>query len=265
MQSQIPNPQSQILIDTHTHLYDDRLDNAAQDAMIQRAIDAGLARLYMPNCDAGTIPGMMRIAQDWPEHCFPMMGLHPCYVKEDFEKELKEMEYWLQQQSFAAVGEIGLDFYWDKTFVSQQQQAFERQIGLALAHALPIVIHSRESTRECIDTVRRFQNGKLGGIFHCFSGTLDEAKEIAALGFYIGIGGVVTYKKSTLPEVVAAMPLEAIVLETDAPYLSPVPYRGKPNESGYLPLIAQKIAEVKNISVAEVAAATTANARKIFG
>ena len=257
--------QSEILIDTHTHLYDERLDKTAQDAMIQRAIDAGVQRLYMPNCNSETIPGMMRILGDWPDHCLAMMGLHPCYVKEDFEQELKLVEEWLDKGSFAAVGEIGLDYYWDKSFINQQQQAFERQIAWASQYGLPIVIHSRESTRECIHTVRKFQDGKLAGIFHCFSGTLEEAREIADLGFYLGIGGVVTYKKSTLPDIVAMMPIEAIVLETDAPYLSPVPHRGKPNESSYLPLIAQKIAAIKNISPAEVAAITTANAKKIFG
>ena len=253
-----------MLTDTHTHLYDDRLNAAAQDAMIRRAIDAGVRRLYMPNCDSNTIPGMMRIAADWPEHCLPMMGLHPCYVTEHPEAELALMEDWLSRKSFAAVGEIGLDYYWDKTFIAQQKAAFERQTEAALQYDLPIVIHSRESTQDCIDIVRAKQNGRLGGIFHCFSGTETEARQIAELGFYLGIGGVVTYKKSSLRQIVEAMPLECMVLETDAPYLTPVPHRGKPNESSYLPLIAAQIAELKNVSVDEVQQITTANAEKIF-
>ena len=253
-------------IDTHTHLYDDRLNNQEQDAMIQRALDAGVDKLYMPNCDQTTIPGMMRIARDWPQHCLPMMGLHPCYVKEDPEEELAIVSQWLEKEKFAAVGEIGLDYYWDKTFIPQQKMAFERQIDWALKYDLPIVIHSRESTQDCIDIVRNKQNGKLRGIFHCFSGTQDEAEQIIAIGgFYLGIGGVVTYKNSSLQPVVAAVPMDYLVLETDAPYLTPVPHRGKKNESSYIPLIAAKVAELKQVSIEEVAVATTANAGVVFG
>ncbi len=253
-------------IDAHTHLYDDRLNTEEQDTMIQRAVDAGVQRLYMPNCDSTTIEGMMRIADDWPDHCLPMIGLHPCYVKEDPKEELDIMQEWLGKTSFKAIGEIGLDYHWDKTFVPQQRQAFEQQISWALEHDLPIVIHSRESTQDCIDIVRAMQNGKLRGIFHCFSGTQDEADQITVLGgFYLGIGGVVTYKNSSLQPVVAATPLEYLVLETDAPYLSPVPYRGKRNESGYIPLIAAKIAELKGMPVEQIAAVTTENAMRIFG
>lgn len=253
-------------IDTHTHLYDDRLSPEEQDAMILRAIDAGVHRLYMPNCDSTTIEGMMRIARDWPDACLPMMGLHPCYVREDPSGELALVKEWLDKAPFAAVGEIGLDYYWDKTYVPQQKQAFEQQIDWALEYGLPIVIHSRESTQDCIDIVRSKQNGKLSGIFHCFSGTQDEAGQIMELGgFYLGIGGVVTYKNSSLQPVVQQVPMEYLVLETDAPYLPPVPHRGKRNESGYLPLIAAKIAELKGLSPEEVGKITTANAVQIFG
>lgn len=255
-----------MFIDTHTHLYDDRLDANAQDEMIQRALDAGVEKLYMPNCDRNTIDGMMRIARDWKDKCIPMMGLHPCYVKEDFENELTLIAAMLAKQQFAAVGEIGLDYYWDKTFAVQQQQAFEWQIDKALEHDLPIVIHSRESTQDCINIVRSKQNGKLRGIFHCFSGTREEAQDIMDLGgFFLGIGGVVTYKNSTLQAVVQSIPLSYLVLETDAPYLSPVPHRGKKNESAYLPLIAGKIAALKETGIEEVAAITSENARFIFG
>ncbi len=249
--------------DTHTHLYDERFDQD-RDEMIQRALDAGVKKMYIPNCDHDTIAPMLQIEAQWPENCFAMMGLHPCYVKEDYKAALTIVEEWLSQRSFAAVGEIGLDYYWDKTFVPQQKNVFERQIDLALQYDLPIVIHSRESTADCIEIVRQKQQGGVRGIFHCFSGSIEEAHEITDLGLYLGIGGVVTYKKNTLPEIIAAMPLSAIVLETDAPYLSPVPHRGRRNESSYIPLIAAEVATIKQCSVEEVAAITTANATKIF-
>ena len=253
-----------IFIDTHTHLYDEQLITEEQE-MIQRAIDAGVTRMYMPNCDSGTIAGMMHIAQTYPQHCFPMMGLHPCYVKEHYRDELAMVEKHLAENKFSAVGEIGLDYYWDKTFIPQQKEAFEFQIDLALQYDLPIVIHSRESLGDCIHIVSKKQNGRLKGIFHCFGGSAEEAKQIADLGFYMGIGGVVTFKNSTLPEVLKQVDLSHIVLETDAPYLSPVPYRGKRNESAYLPLVAQKLADIKEMHVSEIARITTENAIKIFG
>lgn len=252
-----------MLIDTHTHLYDERYATDRAE-MLQRAFDTGVQRLYIPNCDQHTIPPMLELADAYPDQCFPMMGLHPCYVKEDFETELAIMKDWLGKRAFSAIGEIGLDYYWDKTFVPQQKIAFERQIDWALERNLPIVIHSRESTQDCIDIVREKQNGNLHGIFHCFSGTLDEAQQIEALGFYLGIGGVVTYKNSSLQQVVKEMPLETLVLETDAPYLTPVPYRGKRNESSYIPLIAAQISNLKAVSEEVVESVTTANAEKIF-
>jgi TatD DNase family protein len=251
------------LIDTHTHLYDERL--AADADQVPRAVAAGVTKLYMPNCDSSTIQPMLDIEAAWPEHCFSMMGLHPCYVKENYKDELAIVAEWLVKRPFAAVGEIGLDYYWDKTFVSQQKEAFAYQIDLALKYDLAIIIHSRESTQDCIDMVREQQNGKLRGIFHCFSGTMDEAKQVHELGLHLGIGGVVTYKTSNLPEILQEMPLEAVVLETDAPYLAPVPYRGKRNESAYIPFIAQKIADVKRVSLETLADITTKNAEKIFG
>lgn len=252
-----------MFIDTHTHLYDEQLmpDNAA---MIQRAIDAGVTKMYMPNCDSTTIGGMMEIAGKWPGNCYPMMGLHPCHVKDNYHEELAIAEQWLEKEKFYAIGEIGLDHYWDMTHASQQAEAFEWQIDLALKHGLPIVIHSREATQACIDIVRKKQNGRLKGIFHCFSGSLDEARQVIELGLYLGIGGVVTFKNAGLAEVVKEVPLEHIVLETDAPYLAPMPYRGKRNESSYIPLVATKIAELKNVAIAEIAAITTRNAEKIF-
>ncbi|WP_118952417.1 TatD family hydrolase [Taibaiella helva] len=253
-----------VFIDTHTHLYDGRFDQD-REAVIGRCLEAGVNRLYLPNCDSGTIEPMMAMATKWPEHCFPMMGIHPCYIKENYKEELAIAESWLHKERFAAVGEIGLDYYWDKSFVAEQKEAFNTQMDWALSLNLPIVIHTRESMRDGIDMVRARQNGKLRGIFHCFGGTMEEAREIIDLGFYLGIGGVATFAKSNLPEVLEQIPLEHIVLETDAPYLAPVPYRGKRNESAYIPLIGTKIAAIKNCSVEAVAAATTENARRIFG
>lgn len=250
-------------VDTHTHLYDEKLIRDEQQ--VQRAIAAGVTRMYMPNCNSETISGMWQLAGQYPENCLPMMGLHPCYVKEDYQAELDIVERELANRKYYAVGEIGLDYYWDLTFKSQQIEAYERQIRLALKHQLPIVVHSRESTQDCIDVAARNQDGSLKGIFHCFSGTLAEARQILDLGLFLGIGGVVTYSKGTLPDIVKEVPLECIVLETDAPYLSPVPYRGKRNESSYIPLIATKIAELKDVSVNEVARITTHNAAKVFG
>jgi TatD DNase family protein len=248
--------------DTHTHLYDERL--LADNQSIPRALAAGVTRLYIPNCDTATIEPMWQVCDKWPEHCFPMIGLHPTYVKEDYRAELDRMTNELRTRNYVAVGEIGLDYYWDVTHKTQQHDAFAYQIDLALQYALPIVIHSRESNDDCIDVVRGKQTGELRGIFHCFSGDLAQARAVTEMGLYLGIGGVVTYKKSILPDIVREIPLEYLVLETDAPYLAPVPHRGKRNESAYIPLIAATIAEIKGITIEEVAAVTTKNAEKVF-
>lgn len=253
-----------IFTDTHTHLYDEQL-TTDEAAMIQRALDAGVTKMYMPNCDSTTIEGMMRITAAYPQHCYPMMGVHPCYIKENYQDELDIAEKQLAAHKFSAVGEIGLDYYWDMTFKEQQIAAFGTQIDWALQYDLPIVIHSRESLQDCIDIVRSKQNGKLRGIFHCFSGNAHEAQQIVELGMYLGIGGVLTFKNSKLAEALTDIDLQHMVLETDAPYLAPTPYRGKTNESAYIPLVAQKLADVKQVMVEEVAEVTTANAAKIFG
>jgi TatD DNase family protein len=251
-------------IDTHTHLYDEQFD-AEREQIIQRALDAGVGKMYLPNCDSETIAPMMRMVSQWPEHCFPMMGVHPCYIKENYRQELDIAESWLQKEKFSAIGEIGLDYYWDKTFVAEQKEAFNIQMDWALSMNLPIVIHTRDSIQDGIDMVRAKQNGNLKGIFHCFGGSAEEAKQIIDLGFYLGIGGVVTFKKSGLDVILKDISLEHIVLETDAPYLAPVPYRGKRNESSYIPIIGTKIADIKECSVDEVAEVTTKNAKRIFG
>ena len=252
------------LIDTHCHLYGK--DFAADiREVIQRAENEGVQRFYLPAIDSEVIDAMLQLEIDFAGKCFAMMGLHPCSVKEDYEKELELVNEWLKKRSFVAVGEIGLDYYWDKTFVKEQQQAFHRQIEWALHYRLPIVIHSRESMDDCIQIVQEHQKGNLRGIFHCFTGTLQEAQKIIDAGFYLGIGGVVTYKNTHLREVIKELSLDHIVLETDAPYLTPVPFRGKRNESSYLKYVVEKIAEVKNMPVEEVGRITTANAKKIFG
>jgi TatD DNase family protein len=250
-------------IDTHTHLYDEQL-MIEEDAMIQRALDAGVNKMYMPNCDSSTIEAMMQLAKKFPENCYPMMGLHPTYVKDNYKDELQIVKDWLERETVYAIGEIGIDKYWDLSHLPQQIEAFEYQIDLALQYQLPIVIHSREATQDCIDVVKKKQNGTLKGIFHCFGGSLDEARQIIDLGMYMGIGGVVTFKKSSLPEVIKETGLDNIVLETDAPYLAPVPYRGKRNESSYIPLIAERIGNIMGMSGENIGRITTENALKIF-
>ena len=250
--------------DTHTHLYDEQL--ATDEAeMIQHALDAGVTKMYMPNCDSSTIEGMMAIAAKYPRYCYPMMGLHPCYVKENYKEELAIVDRQLSAKKFYAVGEIGLDYYWDLSFKAQQVEAFEYQVDLALRHNLPIVIHSRESLQDCIDIVKRKQNGQLKGIFHCFSGNEHEAQQIVELGMFLGIGGVLTFKNGKLPDAIKNISLDNIVLETDAPYLAPAPYRGKRNESSYIPIIAEKLAEIKQVSIEQIAEVTTHNSDKNFG
>lgn len=251
-------------IDTHTHLYDEQFSEDI-DSAIKKAIELGVIKMYMPNCNSETIDGMMQLSEKWPNNCIPMMGLHPCYVKEDYQKELSLVNDWLNKEQFAAVGEIGLDYHWDLTFKQQQIEAFEYQIDLALEHDLPIVIHSRSSTQDCIDIVKKKQNGNLKGVFHCFGGTLDEAKQITDLNFMLGIGGVVTFKNSKLGDIIKDIDIDHLVLETDAPYLAPTPYRGKRNESSYIPLIAEKLVDIKQMSLKDIAAATTKNAEKLFG
>ena len=255
----------QTLIDTHAHLYSGKFDPDRSE-MVQRAIDAGVARMYLPNIDAGSIDAMLALEAAFPEHCFAMMGLHPGSVQPDtYEQELALVEKHLGERVWAGVGETGIDLYWDKSTLDIQKISFARQIEWAKDLQLPVIIHSRESNEECLELVSAGQDGRLRGIFHCFSGTLEQAMRMIDLGFMLGIGGTLTYSKSTLPEVLREVPLESIVLETDAPYLSPVPHRGKRNESAYVALVAEKLAEVKALTTEEIARATTRNALRMFG
>ncbi len=251
------------LIDTHAHLYSRKFESDRHD-MVQRAIKAGVVRMYLPNIDAESIDPMLALEADFPEHCFAMMGLHPCSVKENFEEELKIVEDWLGKRKWVAIGETGIDLHWDKTTLGIQQISFARQIEWAKDLNLPIIIHARESNRECLDSVKAGQDGRLRGIFHCFSGTLDEAKEMIDLGFMLGIGGTLTYPKSPLPEVMRQVPLEHIVLETDSPYLPPVPHRGKRNETAFITHVADLLSESKVLPLSQIAKVTTENALRMF-
>lgn len=251
------------ITDTHCHLYASEFENDI-DTVIKRAQQNGVQKFYLPNIDSESIEGMLQLETQYPGVCFPMMGLHPCSVKENYKEELAVMEDWLSRRRFAAVGEIGLDFYWDKTFTDQQYDAFRRQIEWAKQYDLPIVIHTREAMQQCIEVVAAHKTDRLRGIFHCFGGTREEAEQIIALGFYLGIGGVLTYKKSGLKEVLQHIDLAHIVLETDAPYLTPVPFRGKRNESAYLTYVVDALAEAKEVPPEEIAAITSANANLVF-
>lgn len=253
-----------MLIDTHCHLYLEDYKNDVE-AMIARAEAIGVQQFYLPSIDSRTAQSMLALEAQYPGKCFAMMGIHPCSVSENVEEELQQVQNWLSQRSFVAIGEIGLDFYHDITFKEQQYQAFHQQIEWALEYNTPIVIHSRNAMQETIDVIRSYHDKGLKGIFHCFSGNGIDAKKIIETGFYLGIGGVVTYKNSGLAEAIKDISLEHIVLETDAPYLTPVPHRGKRNEPAYLEHIVNKLAEIKNVSPKEVVAITTANAQKIFG
>ncbi len=253
-----------MLIDTHAHLYLPQFDPDREE-VLARAKAAGVGRVYLPNIDMSSVEALLELEAAEPDFCFPMMGLHPCSVKADWERELAGVERWLSERPFVAVGEIGLDLYWDKSTLAAQREAFRRQVRWAKELGLPIVIHSREATRQVLDLLQEEHDERLRGIFHCFSGSAEEARETVELGFYLGIGGVLTFKNAGLREAIADIPLEWLVLETDAPYLAPMPYRGKRNESAYVRLVAERLAALKNRPLEEVEAQTTANALKIFG
>jgi TatD DNase family protein len=253
-----------IFIDTHTHLFSPSFNEDRTDA-VQRAINAGVDKLLLPNIDVDSISSMYDLCNQFPNNCFPMMGLHPGSVDEHWERNLEVIKEHLFTRNNLAVGEIGMDLYWDKTFQDAQAQAFRQQISWAKELKLPIIIHAREAFEEIFDIVDELNDDSLRGIFHCFTGTLEQAQKIQEYGgFMLGLGGVLTYKKSGLDEVVKDIPLDMIVLETDSPYLPPTPHRGKRNESAYLIHIAEKLAEIKQMKLTEVAEITTANARRMF-
>lgn len=254
-----------ILTDTHTHLYSEQFENDI-DEVIKNAIKNGVSRFFLPNIDASYTEKMLQLAKKYPQQLFPMIGIHPCSIKENYKEELTHVEQWLKKESFCAIGEIGIDLFWDKSFLKQQQEAFCLQIELAKKHNLPFVIHCRDAFNEVFEILDAYNDDKMRGIFHCFTGNLVQANHIINYGnFKLGIGGVVTFKNAGLDKVVEQVEIENIVLETDAPYLAPVPFRGKRNESAYLLNIAQKIAEIKQLTVEEVAQITTNNSIEIFG
>ena len=251
------------LIDTHAHLYAKEFKEDIA-AVIDRSLAHHVRKVYLPNIDASTMEAMLQLAARYPAHCAAMAGIHPCHVEADFEQHLQQIEGYLAQHQFAAIGEVGMDLYHDKTYQKEQEAAFARQLSWARQYQLPVVIHCRASLDETLAILAKHQDGSLRGIFHCFSGSLQDAQRIIDLGFYLGIGGIVTFKNAGLDQVVAKLSLDHLVLETDAPYLAPTPYRGQRNEPAYLLYIAEKIAEIKGIDLATVAEKTTANARQVF-
>ena len=253
-----------MFIDTHAHLYHERFAPDRAD-IIKRALDAGVTKLFLPNVDHESIAGMDALAAAYPDSCFPMMGLHPCSVAERNETAMDEVEQLLRTGRYCAVGEIGIDLYWDKTWLVQQQDVFRQQVRWAKELGLPIVIHCRESFEEVITIVEEENNDRLRGVFHCFTGTPEQAQRVIALDdFYLGIGGVITYPKGGLFEAMAIVGPEHCVLETDAPYLSPVPHRGKRNESSYIPFIAARLSASTGRTIEEIATITTTNAEALF-
>ncbi len=253
-----------ILIDTHTHLYAKEFSADIQH-VIERAEKEGVNKFFLPAIDSLETEAMFELEKKFPGKCFAMAGLHPCSVKENYKEELNKVERLLSERKFAAIGETGLDFYWDKSFIKEQYESLNIQVEWALQYNIPLVLHTRDAMQEIIDVIKTYNGRGLKGIFHCFGGTLQNAQDIIDQNFFLGIGGVVTYKNSGLAEVIKDINFDYIVLETDAPYLTPVPFRGKRNESSYLKYIAQKIADIKNISLEEVAERTTKNAERIFG
>ncbi len=250
-------------IDTHAHLYLHQFDHD-RPAMLERAMAAGGSAFFLPNIDLESIPAMLALEAAYPDTCFAMMGLHPCSVKEDYQQVLQVMHEWFQKRAFAAIGETGIDLYWDKSTLSLQISALEVQLEWAKNLGLPIVLHTREAVDITTDIVHNAWTPDLRGVFHCFSGTVAQAERIIDMGFYLGIGGVLTYKNGGLEPVIEAFGLRGVVLETDAPYLAPNPYRGKRNESVYVPIVIERLVELTGHSPEEVAHLTTRNARQLF-
>jgi len=261
-----PNFALMKFIDTHSHLYSSEFDSDRL-LIIKEAISAGVSTILLPNISSKYTKGMLELCDEFPQNCFPMMGLHPCDVNEDnIEEELLHVEQELAKGKYIAVGEIGLDLYWDKTKLEVQKKAFIYQIELAKKYKLPIAIHVRNSFIEAIEIIEKLNNESLRGVFHCFTGSVEDAQRVINLGnFYLGIGGVLTFKNSGLDKTIAEIQLQHLILETDAPYLAPTPFRGKRNESKYILNIAEKLAEVQQIEIEEVAKITTINAKKLFG
>jgi TatD DNase family protein len=251
------------LIDTHSHIYSDEFKDDIEE-IISNCKDVNIQKILLPNIDSESIPKMNRLVQAFPDLCVPMMGLHPTSVKENYKEELANCKAWLAKGKYCAVGEIGIDLYWDKTFFKEQQIVFDTQINWALEKELPIVIHARDSFAEIFEILEAYRGRNLKGVFHSFTGNVEQAHKAIELGFLLGINGIVTFKNAGLDKTIETISLDKLVLETDAPYLAPVPKRGKRNESSYLIHIANKLSEIYQLSTSEVAEITTANAEKLF-
>lgn len=252
-----------MIVDSHSHIYSEEF-SSDRNEVIARAIKAGVNKIVMPNIDSSTIKPMLDLADSNPDFFIPLIGLHPTSVKEDFHKELEIIEYWFNKRKFAGIGEIGIDLYWDKTFINEQIEVFKTQIGWAKKRRIPIVIHVRDSFQEVLEVLQQEKEESLTGVFHSFTGDADQAAQVIDLGFKIGIGGIVTFKNSGLDIIVQNIDLQHILLETDSPWLAPVPYRGRRNEPAFITAVAAKIASLHGISVEEVARITTTNAKQLF-
>ena len=253
-----------MFIDTHAHLYLEQFTEDI-DTVIENAVKMNVQKIFLPNIDSSTTKAMLDLHAEYPENCYPMIGLHPCSVKENYRDELAHIDEELSKRRYYGIGETGIDLYWDTQFKSEQIECFEYQIELAKKLSLPVIIHSRESLDLTIELISKHQDGSLKGIFHCFNGTIDQCKKVCETGFMMGLGGVISYKNAKLDDMVRFMPMENMVLETDSPYLTPVPHRGKRNESSYIPLIASKVSEIRSIDLKTVMDQTTINAMNIFG
>ncbi|EPR65006.1 TatD family hydrolase [Cyclobacterium qasimii] len=250
-------------IETHAHIYSKKFSEDAEE-VVKRSFEAGIDKIFMPNIDLESIEGMLALEQKFPGVCYPMLGLHPCDVDKDFEKTLFEMEKWWDKHTFYGVGETGIDLHWDKTHLEEQKASLKVHVKWAKEKQLPLILHCRESLNETLEFLAPLNDKNLTGIFHCFSGTVEQAKEIIDLGFYLGIGGTLTYKNSGVGAVLEELGPEHLVLETDSPFLAPVPFRGKRNSPEYIPYIAEKMAEFTGISISEVSKITNRNALKVF-
>lgn len=250
-------------IDSHAHIYLDDFDRDRDD-VISRSMEASVERIYMPNIDHTSVDSMLETESRFPGQCIATMGLHPCSVNKSFSRELYHVESWLSKRGFAAIGEIGTDLYWDKTFWEEQKEAFTVQLRWAVKYGLPVIIHCRESLDQTLDLVEGFGDERLRGVFHCFGGTEEQAARIVAAGFYLGIGGVITFRKGHLDSVLSTVDMDRVVLETDSPYLTPAPHRGSRNEPSYIPIVAAKLAEVRGLQVGAVMEITTRNTLDLF-
>lgn len=251
------------MIDTHAHIYATEFDTD-RDQVVKRALAQGIDKILLPNIDLDSIGPMLRTEAQYPDVCRSMMGLHPCYVDGNVKQSLEVIYSWFEKHNFIAVGEIGIDLYWDKTYKAEQEMAFITQLNWAKEMKLPVVIHTRDSIEETLALLRNEQDGSLSGVFHCFGGSVEEAKAINDLGFHLGLGGVSTFKNGGMDKVIPHLDMDYVILETDCPYLAPVPHRGKRNEPAYTALVAQRVADLREMSIEQVDNLTTHNAKTLF-